>query len=227
MTIAEIKAGPGVTLEGLIEARSRVIAALGGNPPGYVFARVGPDDSACGSPRIRTLLHRLGQGPLCPLDGASSSAPACYSNSRSIIIRDDGTVSPEGRPDSERELLLYSAFLSESLAEYARRSDDVENEANKASGAKTIAALRGDLLRFRDSYWRSEAGRSARERTLFERLIASLRLEERYTEVRSGLALLTNSLAERSRGRTERLMQRLLFAVILMQVLQILVAVFW
>jgi hypothetical protein len=227
MTIAEIQANSGATLEGLVEARARVISALGGNTPGYVFAKVAPDGAACGSPRVGILLNRLGQGALCPLEEAGGSATAYFSNSRAIVIRDDGSSRPESGPDPERELLVYSAFLNESLREYARRSGHIEHEADQANGAKAIAGLRGDLLQFRDGYWLAEAGGSARERALFERLISSLRLEERYADVKSGLALLTGSLAERSRGRTERLIQGLLCAVIAMQALQILVALFW
>jgi len=187
MVIEKVHADSRATLESFITARSRIIQQRGGVPPDYVFAKVAVAKHFSNPARIDHLLSRLGNGETSSLGESSGAGEQLLLNSRTVIVRDDRGQDKvtERAAEVELELLIYSAFLSESLDEFAGRIGKSVPGAGRSQDLAEAKSLLHDFLRFRAHYYRFDVDNSARGGLLFHRLASSLRLADRYADAQS------------------------------------------
>lgn len=225
--IVTLTALPGATLEALVEARAAVVDAIGNGPPDYCLARIVPDPCCSDASRIDHLLRRLNDGEQAQLSRLTEREEMLLFNNRAVVLRDrEASETPE-KSGTELAVLLYLAFLNETMAEFSSRISGLVLPDRPPIDAVTTEPVCQDFLRFQARYYQLDVCRSGRGRVIWEKLAAAVTLTENYAEVRSELdrlAQLESQIAERRRARAERLLQVGLYAVALFGVYQTLIA---
>lgn len=217
---------PGATLETLAELRASIVQSYGGTCPDYTFGRVCPGRHFAAPARVDRLVQRLADSELVPLDGIGDEGELVRFNGRSLLVRGGPSRATGTASSPDLEILLYVAFLNETLIEFSRRISALVPRDTASLHSLDTEPLRGDFLRFQASYYQIEVSRLARGRTMFDRLSTSLNLAAHYAEVQSELdrvAQLEQRLAEQRQAAAE---ERQAKADSVMQFVLYLVAVF-
>jgi hypothetical protein len=227
LTVLRIEAWAGSTLEGLLSLRERITGAWG--LPDYVFTRAVLGRHFAPPERVLALLRQVAVSDVSPLDRAASASELVLFNGRTLILRDAAGTECPREPDPDRELLLYAAFLNETLVSFSARVGQLIPAPSVELRTLDTEPLRRDYLRFQAAYYQIEVSRQPRSRVLFDELAAALRIADHYTEVQSELdrlAQLEQRLAEDRQARAESILQFVLYLVAICGVLQTFVA-FW
>ena len=209
--VIQITVAPGTTLESLARECGRVGGAC---RPDYQLVRVrlGPHFTA--PARVGDVLRALGGEALQSLGGSGEDQDALLFNGRSVLVQETGATSPRAEPDPEREILLYVAFLWETLLAFSRRISALVPGGKARLDGLQAQELRSDFLRFQARYYHLEVSRSARGRALFSSLCDTLGLQALYAEVQSELdrlAELEGSFVAARRARGEAVIQGTLY----------------
>ena len=225
--IATLIALPGATLEALVEARAAIIGAIGSSPPEYSLAKIVPARSCSAPSRIDHLLRRLNDGEYAQSTRLTEHEEMLLFNNRAVVLRGRELADAPEEGRAELEVLLYLAFLNETIAEFSSRISSLVPPGKSPTDAVTAEPVCQDFLRFQARYYQLDVCRTGRGRIIWERLAAAVSLAENYMEVRSELdrlAQLEAQIAERKRARTESLLELGLYAVALFGVYQTLIA---
>ncbi len=229
MHMVRVEAGSGSTLEGIVAARSRVVAEMGKDCPDYVLSRISLGTHFSDPARIAALLRQLADSEIKQLEGTGGTDEVVLFNSRTLIFREGRAGLPRPKPDPDLEILLYVAFLNEALVAFSNGiAAKVPEDESQLAGLDT-EELRRDFLRFQTSYYQIEVSRLARGRLLFSQLAESLDLVGQYSEVQSELdrlAQLENQLAEERKARAESIMEAVLYVVAVGGIYQTIAAFF-
>ena len=217
LLVVELTAEPGCSMEALIEARRKVVKAVGEGPPDYSLARVVPGTHFAGPGRVEALVRDLSDADAGPAGELAGGEEALLFNGRILVLRNPASGRPFAPPPRmDREILLYAAFLNQALAEFSRRIDELLAHAGETAENVKAEAVCRDFLVFQTRYYQPEVCRVPRGRLLMERLTSSLGLVENYAEVRSELDRLEQferQLAEDRESRSDRVLQWTLFFV--------------
>jgi hypothetical protein len=223
----DIRAERGVTLEGLISCREVLQAIMGGVPPDYSISHIVPGIHFSEPAVLKRLSLALGGTSLAQAGAVHADGDALLIGGRNLVH----VLSPEPRSmdllESDREVLLYCAFLYESLMTMTRRLADLVEPGTVRLTLGATKALREDFLRFQARYYQLEASRSPRGRDLFSALSATLKLPEHYAEVQlelSRLAEVESQMAVQRRSRAERLLQGTIYFLSVSGLLQAIIA---
>jgi hypothetical protein len=221
--IATLTALPGATLEALVEARTAVVGALGNGPPEYSLARIAPAGDCSEPSRVDRLLSRLNDGEHAQSTRLTEDEEMLLFDNRAVALRDREWSKASEEGGTELEVLLYLAFLNETIAEFSSRVSGLVPPGKSRLDAVDSGPVCQDFLRFQARYYRLDVCRTGRGRIIWEKLAAAVSLAEHYAEVRSELdrlAQLEEQIAERRRARAETLLQIGLYAVALFGVYQ-------
>lgn len=186
LRITYLRAGSGATLEDLVRARDILVRdGPVRRSPDYSFARIRlgrhlPDPTAAGR-----LLLRLGGGELTQLPDIAAGGDHVLFNTRALVLRQAGAGAAVPGPDVDLEVLLYVAFLNESLVTFSRDLGELVPSADQRLERLRTGEVRSRLLRFQTRYHQLEVSRLARGRVLYSHLADSMRLAEHYHEVLS------------------------------------------
>lgn len=226
-TVLRFEATPPATLEAAVVARQSLVAKLGNGAPDYVMARVRMAPQFVEPASVDRLLRELGDVVVAELDSVGGEGELVLFGSRTLIVREDDRARTVQHPDPDFEVLLYAAFLSESLVAFSRSISDLVPPGGAGPQPTAAQAVRERMLRFQTRYFQLEISRLARGRRLFSELSASLQLLEHYREVLRELDHLTdleNQAAEGRRARAEQMVNGILFFIGVAGVLQTLAA---
>ena len=217
LAVVELTAEPGCSMEALIEARKKVVKAVGEGPPDYLLARVVPGTHFAGPGRVETLVRELADADAGPAGELAGGEEVLLFNGRILVLRNPARGRPFcSAPRVDREILLYAAFLNEALAGFSRKIAGLLVGAGGTVENVRAEGVCRDFLIFQTRYYQPEVCRAPRGRLLMERLAASLGLPENYAEVRSELDRLEQferQLAEDRENRSDRVLQWTLFFV--------------
>ena len=221
--------GSTCTLEALLRAKRHVVeTVMSHRAPDYSFSRVEVGGHVPDALALERKLRMLGDGDLSPMLDAAAGESLLLFNNRSLVVRESRPRVETGLADQDLEILLYVAFLNESLIEFSRKIGEKVPSAARISDLDT-GELRADLLRFQTKYFQLEVSRTARGRLVFYHLADSLRLGEHYREVLAEadrLGEVEEQLAEARRASSELVMEIVLYFVAVAGTYQTLIA-FW
>jgi len=220
LRIVRIKTTPGATLEELVRLRDEVIRTAPSRPE-YTLSRVVPNRLFAGQARFSALVASLADGELTPLTAAGAADEVILFNNRSVLFHGARAAATES-PDADLEILLYVAFLNETLTAFSQRVSTLLPDDGRPDRLDT-EPLRSDFLRFQTSYYQLEVSRRPRGRQLYEQLAAALDIKANYAEVQSELdrlAQLETRLAEDRQARADRVVQFVLYLVAVFGVVQ-------
>jgi hypothetical protein len=225
LRIVEIAGEPGSSLEDLVRHRREI---LGGQIPDFSLAHVRPGLHFSAPELIDRLLDELGGGGgLRPLGGLSPAEERVLFNGRSLVTFAPGDVPTGGEPDPDLEVLLYGAFLYQTLLHFSERLSDLVPPGESRLIPGSTQRLRADFLRFEARYYQLEVSRASRTRALFGEIASALGLAGLFVKVRSELDRLgeieERVAAERQR-RAEGIVQFALFVLAISGLLQTIVA---
>lgn len=225
LRIVEIACEPGSSLEDLVRRRREI---LGERIPDFSLARLRPGLHFSAPELIDRLLDELGGSGLRPLGSLSPAGERALFNGRSLVISVSGDVSRAGGgPDPDLEVLLYGAFLYQTLLRFSERLSDLVPPGQSRLVPGSTQRLRGDFLRFEARYYQLEVSRTPRARALFGEIATALGLPGLFVKVRSELDRLADIeervAAERQR-RAEGIIQGALFVLAISGLLQTIVA---
>jgi hypothetical protein len=227
LRIVEIASGPGSSLEDLVRHRREI---LGERSPDFSLARVRPGLHFSAPERVDRLLHELGGSALQPLGGLCHAGERVLFNGRSLVAcASAGAPKESGGPDPDLEILLYAAFLYQTLLHFSERLSDLVAPGQNRLVPGSTQRLREDFLRFQARYYQLEVSRDAHARALFGETAAALGLAGLFGKVRSELdrlAEIEERVAAERQQRAEGLIQGALFVLALSGLLQTIVA-FW
>jgi hypothetical protein len=224
LRIVEIAGEPDASLEDLVRHRREI---LGERIPDFSLAHVRPGLHFSAPELIDRLLDELGGGDLRPLGVLSPEEERVLFNGHSVVTFAPGSVPTGGEPDPDLEVLLYGAFLYQTLQHFSERLSDLVPPGKSRLVPGSTQRLRADFLRFEARYYQLEVSRAPRARALFGEIAATLRLTELFDKVRSELDRLgeieERVAAERQR-RAEGIIQFALFVLAISGLLQTIVA---
>ena len=216
------------TVEALVEAKRVIVKMMNNRAPDYSFSRVRIGGHVPDAQALERKLRMLGDGDLAPMPGDYDGQSLLLFNNRSLVVRESAPRLETSLADQDLEILLYVAFLNESLIAFSRKIGKKVPHGEPISDIDT-GELRADLLRFQTKYFQLEVSRTARGRLVFYHLADSLRLGEHYREVLAEadrLGEVEEQLAEARRARAERVMEIVLYIVAVVGVYQTVIA-FW
>jgi hypothetical protein len=225
--VATITALPGATLESLVAARAAVIGNMGNGPPGYSFSRIVPDRCCSEPSRTDHLLRRLNDGAHAQVTQVAEHEQLLLFNNRYVVLRGHASTDPPEESRAELEVLLYLAFLNETMADFSRQIGELVPPGRSHMDSVSATPVCRDFLRFQARYYQLDVCRTGRGRLVWEKLAGAVSLAENYVEVRSELdrlAQLEAEMAEQRRTRAERLLQLGLYMVALFGVYQTVIA---
>ncbi len=135
LRIVEVLGGPGSSLEDLVNRRRNIVAE---RIPDFSLAAVRPQHHFVGADRVDHLLDQLGGGGLRFLEELPGPGERVLFNGRNLVTcRYGGSFPTEALPASDLEVLLYAAFLYQSLLRFSERlSDLVPLKTNPADPAQ-------------------------------------------------------------------------------------------
>lgn len=224
LRVVEVAGEPGSSLEDLVRLRREI---LGDRVPDFSLAHVRPGLHFSAPELIDRLLDELGGGDLRPLGDLSPAEERVLFNGHSLVTFAPGDVPKGGEPDPDLEVLLYGAFLYQTLLHFSERLSDLVPSGESRLIPGSTQRLRADFLRFEARYYQLEVSRAPRARTLFGEIAATLGLAELFVKVRSELDRLgqieERVAAERQR-RAEGIIQFALFVLAISGLLQTIVA---
>jgi hypothetical protein len=220
-SILTIEAQAGATLDGFVEARCRLVAAEG--RPAYSIARVQCEGHCVDPARQARLLEALSDHEAQALAALDSDDERVLFNGYSVVLRQNrGGAGPE--PDADFEILLYIAFLNETLIALSRRLSE-QLPAGAGRGLRTTLRtwpLLIDMLRFQTRFYQLKVSRLPRGELLFSRLSEALGLAAHYQEVQQEI----DRLRELQGQIADRTIQAILYAVTIAGAYQTLIAFF-
>lgn len=218
MHILILNAREGTTLETLVAARERVISEFRAGIPDFGLAKISLGTHFRAATRADRLLRQLADEELQTIPNLSTDGRIVLFNSRRLIFRENA-ARLEGEIDSEREILLYLAFLTESLVAFSGRINRTLPGGHGAKRLSTRTVCR-DFLGFQTKYYQIDVCRNSRGRILVEQLSQSLRLADNYLEVRSEL----ERLEQLENQTVERSLQAVLYFIAVSGVYQTILA---
>jgi hypothetical protein len=228
LQILTIEADPNTSLEALLECRKSIIRTRGLQAPDYVFAAISTENHFSEPTLASRLIGSIsGGGELSSLSDPGEGNDLIFFNSRSIICRRDHIRFEVEEFRSQFEVLLYLAFLNESLIGFSKKISNLIPKQQELLEMVKTDELRKSFLRFQTCFYQIEASRTTRGRFLYEQISAFLKLTEQYAEVQSELdhlAQLENQVSEQRKARAERLMQLVLYFVAVFSVCQVLLS---
>jgi hypothetical protein len=225
LRIVEIACDPGSSLEDLVHRRREI---LGDRILDFSLARVRPGLHFSAQEFVDRLLDEFGGSGLRSLGGLSSAGERALFNGRSLVISiSEGGSKANGEADPDLEILLYGAFLYQTLLRFSERLSELVPPGQSRLFPGSTQRLRGDFLRFEARYYQLEVSRAPRARALFGEISAALGIPALFVKVRSELDRLSEIeervAAERQR-RAEGIIQAALFVLAISGLLQTIVA---
>lgn len=225
LRIVEIVGEPGASLEDLVRLRREILA---NRIPDFSLAHVRPGLHFSAPELIDRLLDELGGGSgLRPLGGLSAARERVLFNGRSLVTFAPGDVPTGGEPDPDLEVLLYGAFLYQTLLHFSERLSELVPPGESRLIPGSTQRLRADFLRFEARYYQLEVSRAPRARVLFGEIAAALGLAGLFVKVRSELDRLgeiEQRVASERQRRAEGIIQFALFVLAISGLLQTIVA---
>lgn len=225
--IVEIVGGPGSSLEELVRRRREVLEE---RIPDFSLARVRTGIHFSAPELIDRLLEELGGNALRPLRGLSPAGERLLFNGRSLVTAaPEGGPMVEGEPHPDFEVLLYAAFLYQTLLRFSERLSALVPPGQSRLIPGSTQRLREDFLRFEARYYQLEVSRAPRARALFGEMAAALGLSGLFAKVRSELDRLgeiEERVAAARQQRADGLIQGALFILAISGLLQTIVT-FW
>jgi len=182
LRIVEIACAEGATLEDLVACRAAVVAP---GLPEFSLARVGLGLHFSAPVLVDRLLSELGGADLSPVAALSSDRELVLFSRRSLVFRQLGARPEAFGPDPDLEVLLYVAFLYQSLLVFSQRLSDLVPPGGSELAPGNTRRIREDFLRFQTRYYQLEVSRDPRGRSLFGELCTALGLHGLYAEVQS------------------------------------------
>lgn len=215
MTIVNVTALPRATMEGLLALRSRLITTMG-RPPDYAYARLRFLPQYGDAMRREEQLRCLAEGDVQNLDELAGDGEVVLFNGRTILMHGKPLDDENRAGRADLEILLYAAFLSETLIAL---SEELSRQLGR--GAKTLSDvdtghLLTRMLAFQTRHYQLEVSRLPRGRTLFAHLYESLLLSDHYAEVQAELDRLSKvetAEAEKRASRASRVLEFFLAVV--------------
>ncbi|MBI5071034.1 MAG: hypothetical protein HZB56_22685 [Deltaproteobacteria bacterium] len=213
MRVVRIDAQPGATLESLVECCRELEADCAAD---YRLVKVQPGVHFAPAARVSGLLRAVAGGDLATLDALSSEQETLLFSGRAVLSRlmpSPDAVHPLG-PDADEEVLLYVAYLWQTLLAFSRRISDLVPSGRAGLDGIRVHQVRTDFLRFQTRYYQLEVSRLDRGRMLFGALTQALGMFALYGEVQSELdrlAELEEGFAVERRTRADEVIQATLY----------------
>ena len=228
MTVVNVKSLPGATMEGLLALRDALIAART-RPPDYGYVRLHFERHFGDAKRREEQLRKLAEGDVQRLDELAAEGEVVLFNGRSILMHGNPVAKEELARKADLEVLLYAAFLNETLVALSEAlAGQLGKDASALSRVDTSGLLTR-MLAFQTRYYQLEVSRLPRGRTLFSRLYESLRLSDHYAEVQAELDRLSTvqtAEAEKRASKASRMMEFFLAVVAVAGAFQTVIAFF-
>jgi hypothetical protein len=228
LKIVRINAASGATLESLLAARSQIIQVLGGTAPVLGMAKLALLNHCSNAARTERLISELGGGDLHRLDASGESDPLFY-NRHAIIVRQGQAAAAPKDPDLELEMLVYLAFLKQSLSAFSERIDNLLPGEERPLNLLEAQSLQRDFLRFRARYNRLNPADAEGGGMVLSALASLFSSDNQFVEVQSQLDQLKQLKHQsdiRGRAKAEKLIQLALYFVAAAVVLQTALALF-
>lgn len=225
--IVDILAGPGVALEELVSCRGILQGVMEKEPPDYSISHIVPGIHFSEPAVLTRLSLALGGASLAQAGAVHADGDALLIGGRNLVHVLSPAPPSTDLLESDREVLLYCAFLYESLMAMTGRLADLVKPGTLRLTLGATKTLREDFLRFQARYYQLEASRSPRGRDLFATLSTTLKLPGHYAEVQlelSRLAEVESQMAAERRSRAERLLQGTIYFLSVSGLIQAIIA---
>ncbi|MGH9441747.1 MAG: hypothetical protein ACRD16_05690 [Thermoanaerobaculia bacterium] len=225
--ILHVTAGRGATLENLVALRADLSERFTGEPPAYSIARLRMGTHFSSAVQVERLIASLADSDAALVPSADWDGNIILVNGTNLILHQSASRSSPGGVDSSLEVLVYSAFVNESLISFSQRINKLVSRTQRAMSALGAGYLRRAVIRFQACYYELEVSRNAMGRLLFNKLSESLHLVDQYQEVLMELERLREleeEYFEARRSRAERAFEFVLFIVAVFSSFQTLIA---
>lgn len=228
MRLLKMHSSGHATVESLVAVRQKFIAAYG-DTPAYVLGRIAPGRHFGSADRLRSLMLQLGDSDLRPLSDVAVGDQVALFNGRMLLFHGELPAGTLAAADPDLEVLLYVAFLSETITEFSRTISKFIPEDGTSVVHLDTKQVREDFLRFQAAYFQMEVSRTPRDQSLFKHLVQALDIFGHYKEVQDELDRLNQleeQLERRRQEKVEGVLGFVLYLVAIAGVLQT-VAAFW